>query len=77
MADEKDTGTGPWANVNDPWQRVVDERLEKALPSRRKGENKKKFRQRCMGDKKAREEFPNQGQRFQVCSRLAGLEADE
>ena len=37
---------GPWANINDPWQKVIDEGLLKVLPKRKKGENKKKFRER-------------------------------
>ena len=64
---------GPWANYNDPWQRVLDESLQKVLPKRKRGEDRKKFRTRCMGDAKANEEFPDQATRFAVCSRLAGI----
>lgn len=48
-------------------QRLVDERLLKPLPSPQKDESKKKFMERCMGSKLMTQEFPNKGQRYQVC----------
>ena len=68
---------GPWANLNDPWQRVIDEGLEKVLPKRRPGEDRKKFRQRCLSNPTVNEEFPDSAQRFAVCSRQAGIDPDE
>lgn len=68
---ERDTGL--WAHLNDPWQRVIDERLQKVLPKRKKDEDREKFRNRCMGNPTARSEFPDQATRFAVCSRLAGI----
>lgn len=65
--------TGPWANLNDPWQKVLDEGLQKVLPKRKKGENREKFRTRCMGNPQANQEFPDSAARFAVCSRLAGI----
>lgn len=58
---------GLWAHMNDPWQRVLDEGLLKVLPKRKKGEDKKKFRTRCMGSKAMKREFPDRKQRFAVC----------
>ena len=64
---------GLWAHMNDPWQRVLDEGLLKVLPKRKKGEDKKKFRTRCMGNPQANKDFPDRATRFAVCSRLAGI----
>lgn len=52
-------------------QRIVDEGLEKVLPARRKGEDKKKFVERCMGNPKMNQEFPDRATRFAVCQRQA------
>jgi hypothetical protein len=52
-------------------QKIQDEGLEKIIPSRRKGEKKKKFVERCMGSPVMNEEFPDRGTRFAVCSRQA------
>ena len=37
------------------------------LPTKNKGENKKDFLNRCMGDNVMVEEYPDQDQRYQVC----------
>lgn len=52
-------------------QRIKDEGLEKVLPKRRKGEKRKKFLDRCMGNEEMNSEFPDRGQRFAVCQRQA------
>jgi hypothetical protein len=56
---------------DDLLQRIVDEQLTKILPKPRKGEAKKKFISRCMGDAKVVSEFPDRAQRFQVCQSQA------
>ena len=68
---------GPWANLNDPIRKIFDEDLEKVLPKPRPGEDRKKFRERCLADPKVNEEFPESAQRFAVCSRQAGIDPDE
>lgn len=37
------------------------------LPTRNKGERRDEFLQRCMRDKTAISEFPNEKQRYAVC----------
>lgn len=37
------------------------------LPTKNKGETKKDFLSRCMGDNVMVEEYPDQDQRYQVC----------
>ena len=58
-------------------QRVQDEKLEKVLPKRRKGERRKAFMDRCMSDAKINEEFPDRGQRFAVCQGQAAKSLEE
>lgn len=41
------------------------------LPKRRKDESKSKFKKRCMGDSVMKKEFPDEKQRFVICSKLA------
>lgn len=38
------------------------------MPSPKKGESKKKFLQRCMGDPESNKDFPDQKQRYAVCN---------
>ena len=40
------------------------------LPEPRNGETRRNFVSRCMGDRQARDDFPNEGQRFAVCNGL-------
>lgn len=66
---------GEW--VNDLWQRVLDLGLEKVIPSRRKGEKKKKFLDRCMASETMNQEFPKPAQRFAICNRQAERRSDD
>jgi len=58
-------------DLDEALQRIADEGLEKVLPTRRKGERRAKFVQRCMANPTMNEEFPSAGQRFAVCRRQA------